>query len=248
MDQEQNAGSPAPFSQGAAILGLDNVPLELPLAGVGSRILAAIVDYGILAVLIGLWWTAGLITLSLAGVGEGWPLAILTLGSFLVQWGYFAAMEIAMDGQTPGKGLLHLRVVGRHGGQTGNTALVVRNLLRAVDVAFAIPTIALDPRSRRFGDMAAGTLVVHENAAPAGTVLRRPPPSWGAREIAVVESFLTRAEEIEPPRAARLAEALLAWIEREEPGLFAEAQGAAEAAEAEDPVSRLRQLLEAEAA
>lgn len=242
MDRKKDTPPSAPFSDDAAILGLDNVPLELPLAGVGSRILAAIVDYAILLVLIGLWWTAGFLTLSLVDLGEGWVLAILTLGSFLVQWGYFAATEIVMQGQTPGKSLLELRVVGRHGGQTGNTALVVRNLLRAVDVAFAIPTIAFDTRSRRFGDMAAGTLVVHEGAAEAGTLLRRPPPGWGAREIAVVESFLTRAEEMEPPRAARLAEELLSWIEREEPGF------AAETAEVGEPVARLRSLLQAEAA
>ncbi len=242
MSQETHTGPSTPVPSDAAILGLDNVPLELPLAGVGSRTLAAIVDYAVLLVVIGLWWTAGLLTLSLFDVGEGWTLALLTLGSFFVQWGYFTALEIAMQGQTPGKSLLDLRVVGRHGGQTGNAAIVVRNLVRAVDVAFGIPAIAFDARSRRLGDMAAGTLVVHEGSAAGETVLRRPPASWGAHEIAVVESFLARAEEMEAPRAARLAAQLVSWIEREEPGFAADAAGT------QDPVARLRHLLEADAA
>ena len=88
---------------GAEILGLDNVPLELPLAGVGSRTLAALLDYLLLLTLLGVWWTGGIATMGLLELAQGWFWGILILGSFFLQWGYFTMLEIVMHGQTPGK-------------------------------------------------------------------------------------------------------------------------------------------------
>lgn len=206
----------------AAVLGIDNVRLELPLAGLGSRSLAAIVDYALFLILMGVVWTAGILTLGFLEIGEGWILGILTLISFAIQWSYFAVLEIVMGGQTPGKSLLDIRVVAHHGGQPSTGALVIRNLIRAVDVIFGLPTIALDQRFRRFGDMAGGTVVVHERGDEDEIVLKRAPSGWGANEIALVESFLRRAELMEPQRAEDLAGKLLHWIDREHPGMLGE--------------------------
>jgi uncharacterized RDD family membrane protein YckC len=238
-----------PSTSPSVILGLDNVPLELPHAGVGSRTLAAIIDYALFAIAMGLWMGGGWLTLSFLEISGGWTAAILILGAFLLQWSFFAVLEIAMQGQTPGKYSLNLRVVAYHGGRAGNAAIVVRNLLRTLDLALGLPSIAIDSRSRRLGDLAAGTLVVHERSGDGETVLKSPPASWGAREITVVESFLSRAAEMEGPRAQRLATQLLRWILREEPAFVAaEDMTTAEGMTTEDrdPVAALRHLLEAE--
>jgi uncharacterized RDD family membrane protein YckC len=71
----------------------------------------------------------------------------------------------ALWGYTIGKRLLRLRVVGLDGLAPPRGALVLRNLLRAIDVAFGfIPTtlIFFTPLRQRLGDLAADTLVVRD--------------------------------------------------------------------------------------
>lgn len=219
--------------------------LELPLAGVGSRILAVVIDTLVLLVLIAVWWVAGLAVSRLtriAGLGFGWVVALLMLGSFLLQWGYFAAFELATGGRTPGKMALGLRVVTRHGGRAGVAAVLLRNLLRTLDLLIGVPVMAIDRRSRRVGDVVAGTLVAHEQLVPEGAevALGRIPAGWGGREVAVVEGFLRRAPLLEPGRAEPLARQILDWLAAQDPSL------AATEAERAMPVAALRQRLAVE--
>ena len=72
------------------ILGLDNIQLDLPISGLGSRSLAAFADYFLLALL-----TVGWVVLSISGLawletGGGWTLAVVLLGLFALNWGYSA--------------------------------------------------------------------------------------------------------------------------------------------------------------
>lgn len=228
VENAQNgAADPAPPTADRALLGLDNVRLDLPLAGVGSRVLAASLDYTLLALLMILWALVCAIGLGvMAGsLSSGWVMAILIIGIFLLQWGYFAGLEIAMGGRTPGKLAVGLRVVTHRGGRVGAVALLIRGLLRVVDNLVAVPLLALDRRCRRLGDMVAGTLVVHERAGQdEEIVVERAPASWGAREVAVVEGLLRRADRLEGERAERLATRLLRWIEREEPDFLTAAR------------------------
>lgn len=224
-----------------AILGLDNVRLELPIATVGSRTLAAIVDYFLLSMLLLVWLGGALAILARVGLSTGWTIAILSFGSFLLQWGYFAALEIAMDGRTPGKLLAGLRVVSHRGGRASAGAMLVRNLLRTLDVLVGLVLMAIDRRARRLGDFVAGTLVVHHRPEADETRLRRHPPGWGAREVAVAESFLRRADLLEPERAATLAGRLLDAIREREPAFWAEVEP--ELVQTPDRVLMLRQVL-----
>lgn len=235
-------------SSGTSIFGLDNVRLDLPIAGVGTRTLAAVIDYALLAAIVLLWWTAGVVTLAFVGLGQGWVWAVLLLGTFLIQLSYFAVLEIAMQGTTPGKNALGLRVVSYHGGQAASVAILVRNLIRVVDLAFGLAVMAVDGRSRRLGDIAGGTLVIHQR--PPGDAedvrLGRLPPGWGAREVVVVESFLRRAPRMEPQRAQAMAEKLLRWIARRNPELVeaaGESENVAGLAAKTDRVGLLRRLL-----
>ncbi|MFL6262007.1 MAG: RDD family protein [Thermoanaerobaculia bacterium] len=222
-----------------SILGLDNIRLALPVAGIGSRSLAAFLDYLILALLSLLWVL--FCAFLLAPLAETLGIVILLSGLFLLHWGWFAGQEIAMHGRTFGKRAMQLRVVTAEGGTAGPGALLIRNLVRSLDLLVGVVLMAVDPLSRRLGDRLAGTLVVHDRPLETGPVLGRVPPGWNARELAVVESFLARAETLEPPLRRQMAERILDAVRRDAPGLLADAAPGA------DPVAVLRRALEAEA-
>lgn len=220
------------------VLGIDNIPLDLPIAGVATRSLAVVLDYLIVGLLLFLWVFSVVAGLTVAKTGEGWWVAVLLLfGAFLIDWGYFSICELVTRGRTLGKMALGLRVVTRDGGTPGTGALLVRNLVRSIDVVVGVLLMATDPLSRRLGDRLAGTLVVHAESRDAGPLLGRVPKGWGPREVAVAEAFLSRAGALEPEQARYLARRLLAAIERDAPEL------AAEVADSEDPVLAVRRVL-----
>jgi hypothetical protein len=127
-----------------------------------------------------------------------------------------------MGGRTLGKRALQLRVVTAEGGTPGAGALLIRNLVRTIDLVAGVPLMAIDPLSRRLGDRLGGTLAVHDRPLEAGPVLGRVPPGWGARELAVVESFLVRAGTLEDQALVRrMAERILGRIRLDAPDLLA---------------------------
>lgn len=222
-----------------SILGLDNIRLDLPVAGLGSRSLAAFVDYLGLAIAF-FAWILGSVFLAEAVAPQWTPVFVIT-GLFLLDWGYFAVQEIATGGRTLGKRLLKLRVVTAEGGTPGAGPLLIRNLVRSLDFFFGPLLMAIDPLSRRLGDRLAGTLVVHEREREAAPVLGRVPPGWGARELAVVESFLARARTLGDATLAReMAERILERIRRDAPEMLAGLDPGG------DPVAAVRYALQAE--
>ena len=89
----------------------EHVVLDLEIAGIGSRALAALIDMLILAARRSPCSRA---RPSLAGFGltlGSWAVALLVLGGFAVWNGYFIFFEGLRRGQTPGK-----RMVGHPGG------------------------------------------------------------------------------------------------------------------------------------
>ncbi len=231
--------SGAEQGSGASVLGLDNVRVELPVAGVGNRALAAFLDH----VVLGLGMVVVVIVLIAAAAATerpGWALVVALFVLFLVNWGYFVALEIAMEGQTLGKKALGLRVVSRDGGRPSPGALVVRNLFRVVDNFVGIFLIAADTQARRLGDRLAGTLVVHQPRVRQRLVVGRAPAGWGAKEVAVAESLLARAATLEPEQVVRFAGRMIAWIERDDPALLDSLPPDA------DPMRRLRLALRVE--
>jgi uncharacterized RDD family membrane protein YckC len=209
------------------VLGLDNAPLTLPVAGVGSRVLAAFLDgliQGVLQIgwIIACFWPVG--PVGFAAADRTWRFVVYAFGAFLLDWMYFAGLEIAMRGRTPGKKMVGLRVVSRSGGTASAGALAVRNLLRPVDLLVGVLLMATDPLSRRLGDRLAGTIVVHDRAAADEPLLRRIPKGWQAEDIALVESLLRRAGDLEGPRADAMASRVIERLEREEPSFLSGAR------------------------
>jgi uncharacterized RDD family membrane protein YckC len=201
------------------IFALDNVPLELPIAGAASRSLAASIDYVLLGMIGVLWLLAAMFLLSL-GLEGGWLAAVAIGGLFLLDWGYFAGCELAFGGRTPGKIAIGLRVVSRTGGKAAPAAILVRNIVRLVDLFVGVPVMAADPLARRLGDRLAGTLVLRRVAAPPEVTIARVPQGWGAREIAFVEALLERLDELSPERAQELSRRALLWIQKSDPSFL----------------------------
>jgi uncharacterized RDD family membrane protein YckC len=222
------------------VLGLDNAALTLPVAGVGSRVLAALAD-GLIQGVLQLIWL--LVCFVAAGGFDGTlRYVVYAFGAFLLDWAYFAGLEIAMRGRTPGKKMVGLRVVSRTGGTASKSALAVRNLLRPVDLLVGVLLMVLDPLSRRLGDRLAGTLVVHDRTAEDEPLLRRIPKGWQAQDVALVESLLRRIRDLEGPRADAMAYRVIERLEREEPSFLEGARGGGDG-----PVAVLRRAFDVKA-
>jgi len=222
------------------ILGLDNIRLELPIAGVGSRTLAGFLDYLLLGGFLFAWSLAGAMFL-IATEGSSVAFVVFIAGFFVLEWGYFAISEIVGKGRTLGKRAVKLQVITAEGGAASAGALLARNLVRSLDLVFGIPMMAIDPLSRRLGDRLAGTLVVHERRAEAAPLLGRVPPGWGAREVAAVEAFLARAHGLEDTgRTYEMADRILGRLRRDAPELL-------EGVDARtNPLQAIRQALQVE--
>lgn len=146
---------------------LDNVVFGYPLAGLGARFLATLVDYIIIAAFSVAGWYVISTLLSARGSAGNWLTALVGLLLFALQWGYYVLFEVWWSGQSPGKRLLRLRVVRSDGSPIHLEDSVVRNLIRIIDylpfnyfVGFV--AICTTSRMQRLGDLAAGTIVVRE--------------------------------------------------------------------------------------
>src|SRR3984957_16142062 len=91
-----------------------------------------------------------------------------------------------MQGRTPGKRMAGVRVLSRDGGPPSTVALLLRNLFRLIDslpatYLLGLMTCFLTANRVRIGDMAAGTLLVLDNAAAEQSLLRMERLAAGAR-------------------------------------------------------------------
>src|SRR5438045_4530427 len=151
----------------------EHVDVRFELAGVGSRIAAALLDLTLQVFgIIGLWMLGaalggGLFTAH--GMARSWVSAVMILLTFCFAWGYFTLFEALNGGRTPGKQALGIRVVMDTGRSITPTAAVVRNLVRLIDCYVPVPllpavlSMLLHPSNKRLGDMAAGTIVVRDH-------------------------------------------------------------------------------------
>ena len=147
------------------------VAIDLPLAGIGSRFVALLIDYVIwLVAFVGFVFLFALIDPSFSKfskLGEKWVTALAIFIPFLVYWGYFTLFEAFWKGRTPGKWIAKIRVIQVSGRGIGLFESMTRNLLRVVDqfpfvYAVGVMFVFFTRQHQRLGDMAAGTLVVHE--------------------------------------------------------------------------------------
>lgn len=220
------------FEQRVDVETPEQVVLSYTLAGVGARAAAAIIDTIAITVII-----TGLILLivMLAKMAPqpdtqtpddtgGWAIAIVILFVFALQWGYYVLFEALWDGQTPGKKLMHIRVVQDGGYSVSFGASAIRNIARIIDMqpvatyGVGVVSAALAKSGKRLGDMMAGTFVVQERieqshamAPVAESATAVPVPavaSLSTTEYDLLERFLSRSGELAPARLAMLTDQL----------------------------------------
>jgi uncharacterized RDD family membrane protein YckC len=160
-----------PSSDQLSIETPELVSIEMPLAGIGSRFIALLVDT--------LIWLAGLFLLGLvfwaiqpaveafSQISYQWAFAIVTFVLFLLNWGYFTLFEAFCNGRTPGKRVAKIRVIQCSGRPIGFFESLARNLVRYVDqipffYAVGVVVMFITRQHQRLGDLAAGTLVVRD--------------------------------------------------------------------------------------
>jgi uncharacterized RDD family membrane protein YckC len=177
------------------------VAIEMPLAGIGSRFIAILIDY--------LIWGAFFLVLLIVsaivipalhffgGVSANWAVGIFFLVVFLMQWGYFSLFEAFWKGRTPGKRAAKIRVIHQSGRGITFLESLARNLVRFVDFlpgfyAAGVVAMFLSRRHQRLGDMVAGTLVVRDRDVEE--------PHWsGLGSRTITSPVLTANSPIPPP-------------------------------------------------
>jgi len=210
----------------------EQMTLDLPMAGIGSRFLAMAVDT-LIQIGIGL---VALIVVALLGVtgalsgiqqSSVWLVAGLVILIFLLMYGYFAIFEIIWNGQTPGKRIAGIRVVKDSGRPLTAAETIGRNLLRIVDqlpgfYAIGVLVALLNAKNKRIGDFIAGSIVVREASlselkpvwqTPNADAARSTPPLGGAKlsieDLALIDTFLNRRHNLAPEVRSRMAHQIL---------------------------------------
>jgi uncharacterized membrane protein SpoIIM required for sporulation/uncharacterized RDD family membrane protein YckC len=213
------------------------VVLSYTIAGLGSRVYAALIDLLICAVVM-IAFLVGTAILALHAKeplsqptsSTAWAVAIIILFQFAILWGYYLLFEGFNDGQTPGKRLLKLRVVRDGGYSVGFSASAVRNLMRLVDLqpvftyAIGIGSVLFSKSGKRLGDIVAGTIVVRESlvrqpiqAAPvaqSGVVATPVSAQLSDEEFRLLERWAERRNSLEPERRRELTAQVAARLRR----------------------------------
>jgi uncharacterized RDD family membrane protein YckC len=204
-----------PLGSGDALVVGEAVTLDVRPAGIASRGLALLVDAVIQGAL-----TFGLTIVAVASslhMNDATAQAIALVLYVLIVLGYPVGFETLAHGRTPGKMALGLRVVRDDGGPIRFRHAFVRGLVGVVldRPGISLGVLALVPmlfssRSKRLGDIAAGTMVLQERVPVR---IAAPPPmpahleAWAATldlsrvddELASqVRQFLGRAGQLAP--------------------------------------------------
>ena len=140
----------------------EGITFSLPLAGIASRLFAAIIDQAVI--------TACIIIVSSVAAFTGFlnidfAIAFIILMQFLISTGYGILIEWRWNGQTIGKRALKIQVIDEKGMQVTFAQITIRNLLRTVDIMPVFYFVggvcfALSRKNKRLGDIAANTVVI----------------------------------------------------------------------------------------
>jgi uncharacterized RDD family membrane protein YckC len=208
----------------------DNVGISFRVAGLATRLTAALLDGIVLGCLL-LIVTVLVIAIAAAATGnssEANTLVVFSLASYLLvaAWViiailYFTVSEAVSGGKTLGKSAMGLRVIRVDGGTASLGEYFLRSAVYIVDLIGVGPILMFfHPQSRRLGDLVAGTVVVRERTpvtlqaatalAPVYVRSYDPGPAidglekLGEHELTAVRTFLSRPF-LRPDQRAELA-------------------------------------------
>lgn len=199
------------------------VVLDLPAAALGMRAMSGLLDL-VLTAGVGGTIVSILVAPIAARLDQAAAAGVAILATVLLLVGVPTALE-SLTGRTPAKMMLGLRTLRDDGGPIAFRHALTRHLVGLVEVYVLIGAPALvcgvlNRRSKRLGDVAAGTYVVRDRIRPprpkSGTV----PPQlahWAASadiaplpdQLALsIRELLARAGQIRPQPRLQLANTL----------------------------------------
>jgi uncharacterized RDD family membrane protein YckC len=140
-----------------------NIKIKQNVAPLSDRILAFIID---MFIITGYFILIFLILNSLGYKPSKSLIVVYTLLSLPVFF-YSLLFEVLMNGQSPGKYFLRLRVTKIDGSKPTFGSYLIRWMLRLIDInlatgSVALLTILLNGKGQRLGDLAANTTVISE--------------------------------------------------------------------------------------
>ncbi len=169
-----------------SIVTPENIAFEYQVAGPFTRGPAYLVDFSICVVTV---MVCTMVATFAFGV-VGWGLMGLSVGLvlwFFLQWFYGGFFESIWNGQTPGKRMFGLRVLGADGRPVTASQATLRNFVKLLDMGpfvplipnfieiptllFGLGSMALTPRYQRLGDLVSNTIVVVEDRSRLATTL-----------------------------------------------------------------------------
>jgi len=211
----------------------EEIDLQLEVANVGSRTLAILIDLALCGMVLFVVYsftlllardTAGDLLTRFSGHVMTTLLLLLVFG---FQWGYFNLFEWLWNGQTPGKRLLHLRVIKADGTPVSWIDVLLRNLSRPIDTfgpmgLIGLLMIFINSKAQRLGDLMARTLVIHETeidwsifdeikspeTSGHGVVSHAPSIHLTSAQWELLHRYLNRRDRLQPDVRQRLARSL----------------------------------------
>ena len=209
-----------------ALITGDAVLLDLRTASFAVRMLSAAID-GVLqlGLLIGgtiaIAWTAARVELD-----DGFVAAGIVAVSVLAYVGYPVLCELLLHGRSVGRLVMGTRVVRDDGGPVHLRQSLLRAVMAMLEIwstsgAIALTCSVIDRRSRRVGDLLAGTMVIQERMRSLSPQRVEVPESLGRwvqgadvgrlplTLMQDIRSFLPRAGTINPESRRELSRDLL---------------------------------------
>jgi uncharacterized RDD family membrane protein YckC len=227
-------------TDGLRLVSGDAVELDVRVARLGSRALARLIDLVVQALLaVLLVFLTAMLRLAVRSADDtALDAALFVVDAVLVLVGYPVFLESVTHGRTIGKLALGLRVIRDDGGPVRFRHALTRAL---IGIAIEFPalgmvvlpplgwliclwTMLVNPHGKRLGDLAAGTVVIHDRTPESwGWVPAMPPhlAGWAALldltgledDLALsVRHYLARNRHLREPARTRLGYALASEV------------------------------------
>lgn len=158
--------TPAGLDREAVITG-DAVLLDLRTASFAARMLAALIDGALQMGVLVLGTLAVTVAAARADLDDGLVAAAIVTVSVLAYVGYPVLSELLLRGRSVGRLAMGTRVVRDDGGPVHVRQSLLRAVMAMLEIwstagALALASSVIDRRSRRLGDLLAGTVVIQE--------------------------------------------------------------------------------------
>lgn len=217
--------TPTGIGREAVITG-DAVLLDLRTASFAARMLSAVIDGALQLGILALGTVAVAFAAARADLDDGLVAAAVVIVSVLAYVGYPVLSELLLAGRSVGRLVMGTRVVRDDGGPVHVRQSLIRAVMAMLEIwstagSLALACSVIDRRSRRLGDLLAGTVVIQErmrDLEPERVAVPDSLSSWadtadvGRLPLTLrqdIRSFLPRAGRIHPASRRQISRDLL---------------------------------------